>query len=100
MTLTTLQQEGLLDPQVTEVEKVELIYCLVATDDPYGADYLEAAFVTEERAKARKAVLEAEQNLRNAKLNEEYQAALPTANAALYQPEETFWWIRAVKLIR
>lgn len=96
MTLTTLQQEGLLDPQVTEVEQ-ELVYCLIAVEEA-GYEYVEGVFVTEERAQLRMAVLKAEQDLRNAKWREkhgdhegsEYHSAL----------DDTFWCIRASKLIR
>jgi hypothetical protein len=96
MTLTVIQQEGLTDPKAVEQE---LVYCLIAVEE-YGYEYVEAVFVTQDRATAHKAVLEAEQNLRNAKRYEQLQAALPSAYEDMYQPEETCWYVRASKLIR
>jgi hypothetical protein len=94
--LTTIQQEGLLDPKAVEQE---IIYCLMAVE-PYGYEHVEAVFVSEDRAQARKAVLEARQSLGNAQRYEELQASLPSAYEDMYEPDETCWYIRASKLIR
>jgi hypothetical protein len=96
MTLTVIQQEGLTDPKAVEQE---LVYCLIAVDD-YGYEHVEAVFVSEDRAQARKAVLEARQSLHNAQRYEEFQASFPSAYEDMYEPDQTCWYIRASKLIR
>lgn len=97
MTLTVIQQEGLVDPKAVEQE---FIYCLIAVESCCGNEYLEAAFVTKERAEARKSVLEAEQELRNAQNLESLMESNPQNYKDIYGPDETFWCIRATKLIR
>ena len=97
MTLATLQQEGFTNPQAVQQE---FVYCLIAVESYCGTEYVEAAFVTKERAEARKAILESEQQLRNAQNLESLMDSNPQNYKDLYEPDETFWCIRATKLFR
>lgn len=98
MTLTVIQQEGLTDPKAVEQE---LVYCLIAVEEQ-GYEYVEAVFVTEERAQLRMAVLKAEQDLRNAQWREKHGDCECGDPRCLYPSglDDTFWCIRASKLIR
>lgn len=99
MTLVTIQQEGLLDPCVSDVVP-EIVYCLIAVQD-YN-EYVEGVFVTEDRAKRRKDVLAAEQALRTAKWREEHGTCECGSDSCTYHSgiEETWWCIRATRLFR
>ena len=102
MTTTVIEQEGLLDPCVSEVVP-EIVYYLIAVQD--YSEYVEGVFVTEDRARLRKDVLEAEQALRLAKWREEHGPCWIcecgsdkcTSQSGV---EETWWCIRATRLFR
>ena len=99
MTVVDIMQEGLLDLCVSDVIP-EIVYCLIAVQD-YN-EYVEGVFVTEDRAKLRKAVLEAEESLRLAKWREEHGTCECGSDSCTYHSsvEETWWCIRATKLFR
>jgi hypothetical protein len=100
MTSSSLQKVGLLDDCVEGIQP-EFVYCLIAMDE-HGQEYVEGVFLNEERANLRKAVLAAEEALREAKWRESNGICTCGDKDCTYlmDYEQTVWFVRTARLHR